>query len=77
MEQVERRLAAILIADVAGYTRQMHENEERTLARLQGNRSEPIDPRIAAHRGRIVKPMGDGVMARSNRTCARPASPRA
>ena len=62
MEQVERRLAAILIADVAGYTRQMHDDEEGTLARLRGNRADLIDPRIGAHRGRIVKLMGDGIL---------------
>ncbi len=61
-EKVERRLAAILSADVVGYTRLMGADEEGTLARLTAHRSELIDPQFAAHRGRIVKVMGDGVL---------------
>jgi adenylate cyclase len=50
-ERVERRLAAILAADVAGYSRLMGANEEGTLARLKALRAELIDPAIAGHRG--------------------------
>jgi adenylate cyclase len=57
-----RRLAAILAADVAGYSRLMGADEEGTLERLKALRRELIDPRIAAHRGRIVKTTGDGVL---------------
>jgi adenylate cyclase len=59
---VERRLAAILAADVVGYSRLMAADEEGTLARLQELRRELIDPTIAARRGRIVKLMGDGAL---------------
>jgi adenylate cyclase len=59
----QRRLAAILVADVAGYSRMMGQDEEGTLAALSGYRSELIDPCIAAHRGRIVKTTGDGLLA--------------
>ena len=59
---VERRLAAILSADVVGYSRLMEEDEDGTLAVLQAHRAELIDPTIAAHRGRIVKLMGDGAL---------------
>jgi len=51
--RVERRLAAILAADVAGYSRLIEADEEGTLARLQALRAELIDPKIAVHRGRI------------------------
>src|SRR5262245_5667798 len=61
-ERVERRLAAILAADVAGYSRLMGEDEEGTLARLKALRNEVIDPGIAEHRGRIVKTTGDGML---------------
>ena len=54
-----RKLAAILVADVVGYSRLAGADEERTLARL---RSEPIDPAIAAHHGRVVNRTGDGVL---------------
>jgi formylglycine-generating enzyme required for sulfatase activity/class 3 adenylate cyclase len=60
--RVERRLAAILAADVAGYSRLMGVDEEGTLAALKAHRSELIDPKIAEHRGRIVKNTGDGVL---------------
>jgi class 3 adenylate cyclase len=59
---VERRLAAILAADVANYSRLMGTDEEGTLAALKHFRSEVIDPRIAEHKGRIVKTIGDGVL---------------
>jgi adenylate cyclase len=55
-----RKLAAILVADVVGYSRLAGADEERTLARLRGLRSDLVDPSIAAHRGRIVKRTGDG-----------------
>src|SRR5262245_17125069 len=55
-----RKLAAILVADVVGYSRLVGADEERTLARLRGLRSDLIDPAIAAHHGRIVKRTGDG-----------------
>jgi TolB-like protein/class 3 adenylate cyclase len=55
-----RKLAAILVADVVGYSRLAGVDEDRTLSRLRGLRSDLIDPAIAAHRGRIVKRTGDG-----------------
>src|SRR6516164_598804 len=61
-ERVERRLAAILAADVAGYSRLMGEDEEGTLAALRAVRRELADPKIAEHRGRIVKTTGDGLL---------------
>jgi adenylate cyclase len=61
-EQVERRLAAVLAADVAGYSRLMGADEEDTLARLKVARKIIVDPTIAAHRGRIVKTTGDGLL---------------
>jgi TolB-like protein/class 3 adenylate cyclase len=61
-ERVERRLAAILAADVAGYSRLMGADEEGTLAALKAIRREIGDPKIAEHRGRIVKTTGDGLL---------------
>src|SRR5437899_10367350 len=61
-ERVERRLAAILAADVAGYSRLMGEDEEGTHAALTALRREISDPKIAEHRGRIVKTTGDGLL---------------
>jgi adenylate cyclase len=55
-----RKLAAILVSDVVGYSRLAGADEDRTLARLRGLRSDLIDPAIAAHHGRIVKRTGDG-----------------
>jgi adenylate cyclase len=60
--RAERRLAAILAADVAGYSRLMGVDEEGTLAALKAHRLELIDPKIAEHRGRIVKTTGDGAL---------------
>ena len=57
-----RRLAAILAADVAGYSRLIGADEEGTLERLKTLRAEVIDPKIAEHRGRIVKTTGDGLL---------------
>src|ERR1700751_4909675 len=58
-----RRLAAILAADVAGYSRLMRADEEGTHARLKAHFRELIDPKIAEHRGRTVKNTGDGLLA--------------
>ncbi len=58
-----RHLAAILAADVAGYSRLMGENEAGTLADLKTHRSELIEPAVAKHGGRVVKLMGDGILA--------------
>ncbi|HEX4409387.1 MAG TPA: adenylate/guanylate cyclase domain-containing protein [Xanthobacteraceae bacterium] len=60
--RVERRLAAILAADVAGYSRLMEGDEEGTLARLKACRRALVDPKIEEHRGRIVKTTGDGLL---------------
>src|SRR5262245_60343970 len=57
-----RRLAAILAADVVGYSRLMAADEARTLAALKAHRKEFIEPKIAEHHGRIVKLMGDGAL---------------
>ena len=57
-----RRLAAILAADVAGYSRLMGADEEGTLERLKALRRELLDPKIAEHRGRLVKTTGDGLL---------------
>src|SRR5215472_7151804 len=61
-ERVERRLAAILAADVAGYSRLIGADEEGTLARLKSHRREVIDPKIGERKGRIVKTTGDGLL---------------
>ena len=61
-EDVERRLAAILSADIVGYSRLTGEDEEGTLRRLLELRAELIDPSIKTHRGRIIKTMGDGLL---------------
>src|SRR6516165_798145 len=60
--RVARRLAAILAADVAGYSRLMGADEEGTLSRLKALRAEAIDPKIAEHKGRLVKTTGDGLL---------------
>src|ERR1700752_2995469 len=60
--RVERRLAAILASDVAGYSRLMGADEVGTLRALQAQRKELVDPLIAAHHGRIVKTTGDGIL---------------
>jgi adenylate cyclase len=61
-DRVERRLAAILAVDITGYSRLMGEDEEGTLAALRAVRRELADPKIAEHRGRIVKTTGDGLL---------------
>ncbi len=60
---MERRLAAILATDVAGYSRLIRADEEGTIEALKALRADLIDPKIAEHRGRIVKLMGDGMLA--------------
>jgi adenylate cyclase len=61
-DRAERRLAAIPAADVVGYSRLMRADEEGTLERLKTLRRELLDPKIAEHRGRIVKTTGDGLL---------------
>jgi adenylate cyclase len=61
-ERIERRLAAILAADVAGYSRLMGLDEEGTLRDLKAHRRTLIEPKVAEHRGRIVKTTGDGAL---------------
>ena len=61
-DRVQRRLAAILSADVVGYSRLMGRDEAGTLARLKALRRDHIDPQIATHSGRMVKLMGDGAL---------------
>src|SRR6476646_9698810 len=61
-EQVQRRLAAIIAADVVGYSRLMEANEERTLGALKQHRREFFDPTIVKYDGRIFKVMGDGFL---------------
>ncbi len=59
---MERRFTAILAADVVGYSRLMGQDEVSTLAALKTHRKEVIDPKIAEHKGRVVKLMGDGAL---------------
>ena len=59
---MERRLAAILAADVVGYSRLIRADEEGTIAALKALRADLIDPKLAEHNGRIVKLMGDGML---------------
>src|SRR4051812_5342115 len=61
--RVERRLAAILAADVVGYSRLVEQDEASTLAAIKSLREQAIDPLLAEHKGRIVKLMGDGAIA--------------
>ncbi len=61
-ERAERRLTAILAADIAGYSRLMGADEEGTLAQLKACRRQVVDPKIAEYRGRIVKTTGDGML---------------
>src|SRR5207249_7816767 len=60
--RLDRRLAAVLAADIAGYSRLMEEDEERTLGALQQWRHEIAEPRIGLYRGRIIKSTGDGFL---------------
>ncbi|MFQ5985364.1 MAG: adenylate/guanylate cyclase domain-containing protein, partial [Alphaproteobacteria bacterium] len=59
---MERKLTAILAADVVGYSRLMGADEAGTLAQLNAHRTELIDPKIAEHHGRVVKTTGDGLL---------------
>src|SRR5713226_10195658 len=61
--RIERRLSAILAADVAGYSRLMHHDEEATHAKLTALLAGGVEPAIAEHGGRIVKNTGDGFLA--------------
>jgi adenylate cyclase len=61
-ERAQRRLAAILAADVVGYSRLMQLDEAGTLAALKTRRTEVLQPVVSKHRGRVVKLMGDGVL---------------
>src|SRR3954468_6296792 len=61
-DRVDRRLAAIFAGDIAGYSRLMGADEEGTLRQLKAHRKELVDPKIAEHRGRIVKTTGDGML---------------
>src|SRR6266511_5258069 len=61
-ERTSRRLAAILAGDIAGYSRLMGVDEEGTLRQLKLHRKQLADPKIAEHRGRIVKTTGDGIL---------------
>src|SRR5690242_16327624 len=60
--RVQRRLAAILVADVVGYSRAMGSDEEGTLARLKEHRHALLEPKVSEHHGRIIKTIGDGVL---------------
>ncbi len=60
--RTRRRLAAILAADVVGYSRLVRADEEGTLARLKALRQDLIEPKLTEHNGRIVKLMGDGIL---------------
>ena len=62
-DRVDRRLAAILAADIAGYSRLMGADEEGTLRQFKGHRKELVDPKITEHRGRVVNTAGDGMIA--------------
>ena len=60
-QSIQRRLAAILAADVVGYSAAMEANEDATITAWKAARTEIIDPKITEHRGRIVKHTGDGL----------------
>src|SRR5215831_89456 len=62
-ERAQRHLAAILAADVVGYSRLMEQDEAETFERVRAHRVELFEPEIAKHRGRIFKLMGDGLLA--------------
>ncbi|MCX7381882.1 MAG: adenylate/guanylate cyclase domain-containing protein [Alphaproteobacteria bacterium] len=62
MPDVQRRLSAILCADVAGYSRLVGHDEERTLAAIKSLLAEVVTPRLAEHHGRLVKTTGDGLL---------------
>ena len=70
---MERKLAAILAADVVGYSALMERDEKGTFARLKAHRTEFLEPEIKKHHGRVFKLMGDGLLAefRERRRCCR------
>ena len=70
-----RRLAAILAADIVGYSRLMGADEEGTLARMKRYRREIVDPTLQEHYGRLVKTTGDGFLASSTARSKRSAAP--
>jgi adenylate cyclase len=61
-ERVDRRLGAIVAADIAGYSRLMGAHDEETLRQLKSHRKELVDPKITEHRNRVVKSTGDGML---------------
>src|SRR6516164_436728 len=61
-ERIQRRLAAILVADVVGYSRMMQADEAGTLAALKSRRTDILQPLVSKHHGRVIKVMGDGVL---------------
>ena len=69
--RAHRRLAAILAADVVGYSRLMEQDETGTLATLKARWAKIVRPLIAEHHGRLVKLMGDGVLGRVRQRCRR------
>lgn len=69
---MERRLAAVLAADVVGYSRLIREDEAGTLLAMRTLREQLIEPHIARHHGRIVKLIGDGLLAESSGTAVTP-----
>ena len=71
-ELMARRLAAILAADVVGYSRLMAVDEARTHERLKALRQDFIEPKIAEHHGRVARLMGDGALVRRRLVCAPP-----
>ena len=73
---MQRKLTAILSADVVGYSGLMERDEAGTLARLKENRKCLFDPRVAAHGGRIFKLMGDGVLVEFPERCVLPSPAR-
>src|SRR3546814_21001513 len=66
-EHIQRRLAAILAADVVGYSRLMERDETRTLTGLKARWKEVLEPLVERHRGRVFKRMGDGVLVEFSR----------
>ncbi|MBL8664327.1 MAG: adenylate/guanylate cyclase domain-containing protein, partial [Candidatus Odyssella sp.] len=62
VQSIQRRLAAVLAADVAGFARLMESDERGTFGRLRAHRTEVFEPLVGEHRGRIVKHTGDGAL---------------
>lgn len=69
-ERVERRLTAILAADVAGYSHLMGVDEEGTYKYLKAHRSELVDPKIEQHHGHVIKCTGDGAASSTRPACS-------